>query len=162
MVEPHAVAADELRATRDVDVLAILIDEQLVTAEPLPGPVTDSAAIVARDFSLPADWLNSGPTSLLDFGLPEGFVARAERRRYGLALEVLFASRLDQIHFKLYASVDRGAGRHLEDLKALRPTAEELRAAASWSRTHEISEGYREQLGLVLDHMAEIDGAAGA
>jgi len=42
-----------------------------------------------------------GPSSLLDFGLPEGFVARLKTRAYGDALTVHFASRLDQIHFKL-------------------------------------------------------------
>lgn len=45
---------------------------------------------VARDFSLPADWLNPGPTDLLEFGLPEGFIARVERRDYGDSLTVYF------------------------------------------------------------------------
>jgi hypothetical protein len=59
-------------------------------------------------------WLNPGPTSLLDLGLPESFFERAQRRHYGPGLEVLFASRVDQIHLKLYATVDQGAGKHFE------------------------------------------------
>jgi hypothetical protein len=75
-----------------------------------------------------------------------------ERRTYGYGLEVLFASRLDQVHFKLYATADQGAGKHLADLRALEPTADELLAAARWSRTHDPSEGYRDVLVRVLAH----------
>lgn len=42
-------------------------------------------------------WVNPGPTDL-------------QRRDYGGALTVYFASRHDQIHFKLYALVDQGPG----------------------------------------------------
>ena len=63
-------------------------------------------------------------------GCPAGFVDRLERRRYGDVLAVHFASRLDQIHFKLYALVDQGSGKHEQDLRALRPTASELLQAA--------------------------------
>lgn len=113
--------------------------------------------IVARDFSLPADWLNPGPTDLLDFGLPEGFIGRLERRDYGQALTVYFASRYDQIHFKLYALVDQGPGKHEDDLRALSPTDEEFAAAARWSRLHDPSEGYAQVLGEVLAHMGVKD-----
>jgi hypothetical protein len=88
------------------------------------------------------DWLNAGPASLLDLGLPEGFLQRAQRRSYGEALTVLFASRTDQIHFKLYAAVDQGAGWHFADLQALEPTEPELQAAR-WSRTHDPSVSQR-------------------
>lgn len=83
---------------------------------------------------------------MLDLGLPEGFLQRAQHRRYGEALTVLFASRTDQIHLKLYAAVDQGAGWHLADLKALKPTEPELLQAARWSRIHDPSEGYRSVL----------------
>jgi hypothetical protein len=66
-----------------------------------------SPCLVARDFSLPAEWLNSGPTGLLEFGLPDGFADRLQRRDYGEGLVVYLASRYDQIHFKLYAAVDQ-------------------------------------------------------
>jgi len=149
------------RATRDVDVLAIVDDNELVSAQPLPAGLLDAAHTVARDFGLADDWLNPGPTSLLDLGPPDGFYERAQHRDYGDGLEVLFASRVDQIHLKLYATVDQGAGKHLDDLKALQPTEQELIDAARWSRTHDPSEGYRSVLARVLAHFGVDDGQLG-
>ncbi len=145
------------RSTRDVDLLALRSDDELGSAKPMPAALEAARNRVARDFSLPADWLNPGPTDLLDFGLPEGFIDRLERRDYGQALTVYFASRYDQIHFKLYALVDQGPGKHEEDLQALSPTEEELVAAARWSRSHDPSEGYAQILGEVLAHMGVKD-----
>ena len=126
------------RATRDVDVVALYRDGLLVSAEPLPDPVIAAARIVARDFRLAPGWLNSAPTSLLDTadGLPAGFANRMITRAFGSALTVSFASRIDQVHLKLYAAADRGEPRDFDDLRALAPTADELRAAASWARSH--------------------------
>lgn len=107
---------------------------------------------MARDFSLPEHWLNPGPAGLLDFELPEGFLDRVESRRYGSHLAVHFASRFDQIHFKLYAAVDAGPGKHSQDLEALAPTPEELLTAARWTRTHDPSPGFEEVLRRVLAH----------
>jgi hypothetical protein len=140
------------RATRDVDVVAVLRGKEFISAEPLPTSLLDAAHIVARDFGLPSSWLNAGPASLFDLGLPDGFEQRAKQRSYGHSLQVLFASRLDQIHFKLYAAIDQGAGRHLADLRALKPTAEELIQAARWSETHDTSEGYCAMLANALEH----------
>jgi hypothetical protein len=105
---------------------------------------------VARDFDLDSGWLNPGPTDLLRFGLPGGFWERVVSRVYGPALTVHFPSRTDQIHFKLYAMVDQGAGRHEADLRTLSPTLDELLAAARWAITHDPSEGFRGQLLQVL------------
>lgn len=71
-------------------------------------------------------------------------------RYYGTALVVHFASRFDQIHFKLFAMVDQGGGRHETDLRALNPTQSELIAAARWSITHDPSPGYRSVLADAL------------
>lgn len=145
------------RSTRDVGLLALRSDDELGSAEPMPAGLEAARNRVARDFSLPADWLNPGPTDLLDFGLPEGFIGRLMRRDYGQALTIYFASRYDQIHFKLYALVDQGPGKHEDDLRALSPTDEELTAAARWSRSHDPSEGYAQILGEVLAHMGVKD-----
>ncbi len=145
------------RTTRDVDVLAISGPEGLVPADPLPSALAQARDRVAQDFGLPADWLNPGPTELLRFGLPEGFLSRVEARTYGTALTVRYAGRLDQIHFKLYAMVDQGAGRHEADLRALDPTADELLAAARWARTHDPSDGFRQELVAALAHLGVTD-----
>ncbi len=56
-----------------------------------------------------------------------------------------------EICFKLYAAVDQGMrSKHAADLQALQPTHEELLAAARWSRSHDPSEGYRQELAKVL------------
>jgi Nucleotidyltransferase of unknown function (DUF6036) len=141
------------RSTRDVDLLALRSGDKLDSAEPLPTKLATARDRVARDFDLPADWLNPGPTDLLRFGLPDGFINRLERRNYGDSLSVYLASRYDQIHFKLYALVDQGPGKHEDDLRALSPTEEELLAAARWSRSHDPSEGYAEMLRDVLTHL---------
>jgi hypothetical protein len=135
------------RPTRDVDVVALHAGSALRPAGTLPPALIEARDRVARDLGLPRDWLNSGPADLLDLGLPSGFVERLTTREYGPSLIVSFASRLDQIHLKLYATVDAGGpGKHEQDLRALAPTREELLAAARWSRTHDPSEGYRETL----------------
>lgn len=124
------------RSTRDVDVLALERDGELVVAEPLPEALAAAAALVARDLGLERNWLNSGPTGLLALGLPPGFTERLMRREYGPALGVSFASRIDQIFLKLYAAADRREPRDVADLRQLQPTPDELRAGASWARTH--------------------------
>jgi hypothetical protein len=131
-----------VRTTHDVDVVAILEAGELRTAEPLPAPLVAAATDVARVLGLSPDWLNSAPTALLDFGLPEGFLARCRVRRHG-ALVVHAASRVDQVHFKLYAAADHGPrSKHVSDLRALAPTNDELRAAARWCRTQDPSPAF--------------------
>lgn len=147
------------RPTRDVDVVALVRAGGLEPAQPLPESLAAARDRVARVLGLDPDWLNAGPAGLLDLGLPAGFLDRAEWRAYGPGLTVRLASRLDQIHFKLYAAVDAGGpGKHLSDLLALSPTPEELLAAARWSRTHDPSEGYRSALVQALAFL-EVEGA---
>jgi hypothetical protein len=126
------------RATRDVDVVALDRDGELTSSDPLPQALLAAAEVVARDFRLAPDWLNAAPTSLLatGCGLPAGFADRMITREFGPALTVSFASRIDQIHFKLYAAADREEPRDFDDLRALEPTVDELKAAAAWTRTH--------------------------
>ena len=137
--------------------IVALLPGRALRAPSTPSELVAARDRVARDFELPEDWLNAAPADLLDFGLPEGFVDRLERRDYGEALTVHLASRFDQIHFKLYAMVDQGAGKHEADLRELNPTREELLAAARWTRTHDPSEGFREQLLAALAYLGVED-----
>ena len=141
--------------------LAIRRGDALDVPDPLPPALLEARDRVAADFGLPEDWLNAGPRSLLDFGRPAGFVERLEAREYGEALTVHFASRVDQIHFKLYAVVDQGLGKHEADLRALAPTPDELLDAARWTRTHDPSSGFADELRRVLADFGVSDADLG-
>jgi hypothetical protein len=146
------------RTTRDVDIVALREGDQLEKAKPLPDGLQAACDLVARDFSLPANWLNPGPTDILDLGLPEGFIDRLERRDHGKGLVVYLASRYDQIHFKFYAAVDGlGPGKHEKDLRALSPTEAELIDAARWSCTHDISPAHAETVSRALEFFGVTD-----
>jgi hypothetical protein len=140
------------RPTRDLDVVAQLDEQGYLPADPLPSGLNAAVADVGRALGLDEDWLNPGPTALLQLGLPDGFAERTEVRRYG-SLELHLASRHDQIHFKLYAAVDQGpSSKHTSDLAELEPTRDELLTAAQWARTHEPSEALRAELIRALAH----------
>lgn len=149
------------RATRDVDLVAIAEGRELRSANPLPEALMEARDRVARDFDLDPNWLNAGPADLLKWGLPDGFINRIVIRRYGGALAVYFASRFDQIHFKLFAMVDQAGGRHEADLRALLPSRQELIAAARWSMTQDPSPGYRMVLKEALSALGIEDDALG-
>lgn len=137
----------------DVDVVALWEAGSLRKAKPLPRELIDARDRVARDFGLPENWLNPGPADLMDLGMPEGFLHRLQTQEFGDGLAVHFAARMDQIHLKLYALVDQGAGKHEQDLRALTPSADELIQAARWARTHDPSEGFREMLERALRYL---------
>jgi hypothetical protein len=139
------------RPTQDVDVVAFLRDGELVSARPFPPELDESARRVAADFGLKEDWLNPGPTALLEIGgLPAGFIERLTSVRYGPALNVSFASRFDQIQLKVYALADREEARDEADLRGLEPTAAELRAGAAWARTHNAPGPFDDQIAAAL------------
>ena len=88
---------------------------------------------------------------------------RVRSMRFGGSLTVHVASRFDLIHFKLYAVADhRGAAKHEQDLQALKPTAEELVEAARWTRTHDPSPGFKQELERVLHELGVKDADLGA
>lgn len=144
------------RVTRDVDIVALRDGSRLATPDPLPPELQKAADEVAEDLGLSPQWLNNGPSSgdggLFQMGLPEGFADRLHRRDYGRHLNVYFIDRRDQVHFKLYAAVDRG-GYHIDDLRALHPSVDELEAAAAWAMTHDVSEGFRMLLKRLLGEL---------
>jgi len=152
------------RTTKDIDILAYVKrtnagDTSFIKATPLKEEFIAAARKVARDFNLPENWINTGPTSAVDLGLPDRLMERVTTREFGRKLTIHFLGRYDQIHFKLYAAVDQGAGVHYEDLLTLKPTADELERAARWSMTHDVSEGYRQILKDLLNHMGYSDVA---
>ena len=151
------------RTTRDVDVLGTVGTRGLgIVVEPLldlPPALIAAAALVARDFGLAEDWLNTGPARQVAAGLPDALAERLVRRDYGPSLTVYFIGRLD--HFKLYAAVDRD-DYHTQDLLALNPTADELLLAARWTLTQDVSAPFRESLKTFLEVHGYADVAARA
>jgi hypothetical protein len=135
-----------MRTTKDVDVLGSVLETkdglhvQKITE--FPGWLTEAANKVGRDFDLPENWLNLGPASQIESGFPEGFEGRLVKRQYREYLAIYFISRIDQIHFKLYAAVDQN-GYHLQDFDALKPTEEEMERAAKWVLTQDVSEVFK-------------------
>jgi hypothetical protein len=139
------------RPTKDLDLVALLVGGQLTNPVPLPAPLQEAATDVMRVMELNADWFNAGPASMLELGLPPGFLERTVRLEYG-GLTVHVASRFDQICFKLYAAADDSPrGKHFADLKLLAPSAKELEVAVTWVHTHDSSDGFRTIVAQVID-----------
>ena len=139
------------RTTKDLDLVALVKDGRLISADPLPQVLFQTAEEVGNALELGKDWLNIGPASLLEMGLPPGFMTRVHTRRYkGLTLHL--ADRFDQICFKLYASVDQGPeSKHFADLITLKPTPGELEKAKSWCISHDVSESFEIEINRAME-----------
>jgi hypothetical protein len=129
------------RTTRDVDVLG---DRPVSGIEvgwigTFPPPIDRAIRRVARVHpELQYDggsWVNLGAQELVRRGLPEGFEARLVRAPIGDRLTLHLLARVDLIALKLLAASDDLGRRqriHLDDLRELRPTGEELAASIGW------------------------------
>ena len=137
------------KATKDVDVLGEAVEQhgivEIRKLSQFPPYLERAIKKVARDFNLPDNWMNLGPASQLDLGLPEGFHKRLIRKVYGSHLTLYFAGREDLIHLKLFAAVDRD-DYHVQDLFTLQPTQDELLRAARWVLSQDVSPGFRSLL----------------
>ncbi|MCH7669495.1 MAG: hypothetical protein IIC71_09930 [Acidobacteria bacterium] len=145
------------RATQDVDVVGTVVDGEVVRTRELPEPVRVAVTEVGAALGLGPTWLNLGPASLVDLGLPSGFTERAAVRRFD-TLTILIADRIDQIHFKLYAAADSGPhSKHFADLQVLGPSGEELMRAAAWCATHDPSPDFTHELDAVIATLGGTD-----
>ena len=144
------------RPTRDIDVVAMAQSDgtrvQVMSVGSLPAHVAEAVEAVSTQFGVEVDWLNYGPASLIDWGLPEGFESRLVAKRYGEFLLIHYAGRLDQVCFKTYAAADV-AGRHLTDLIALTPSASDMDFAFRWAVVQDPSAAFRSQLEGLADYM---------
>ena len=146
--------------TKDLDVLGARTPEGVAQVRPMPEPLRDAVMDVGRAFGLADDWLNMGPDSLLDLGLPDGFVERLERRDYG-GLVAWLAGRFDMVCFKLYAAADQGLrSRHFQDLRDLGPARDDLLVAGRWAVSHDTSPGFRSLLVETLRALSVEDADA--
>jgi hypothetical protein len=69
------------RTTKDVDILGVVLNTPnglvIQRIKEFPEWLLEAANKVGRDFDLPENWLNLGPASQVESGLPEGFEERA-------------------------------------------------------------------------------------
>lgn len=153
------------RTTVDVDIMAFVDEGKngliiLNKTPPYEAEFVKAALRVQNDFNLPEHWINTGPSAVIDLGLPNGLMDRAESIKYGNNLIVHFLSRYDQIHFKLYAAADSSRGSvHYQDLLDLKPTAKEIESAAKWCITQDVSEEFRQILKDLLRQLGHKDAA---
>ncbi len=142
-----------IRTTKDLDLVALIDNGELISAKPLPNPLLQAIEEVAITFNMSKDWVNIGPSDLLTFGLPDGFKSRMSIIRHG-GLTIHLAGRFDQICFKLYATVDQGpTSKHYADLKYLKPNKIELEEAKRWCITHDTSEAFFQELEIVISQL---------
>lgn len=145
------------RTTKDADVLGLIKETisglEIQRVKKFPDWLSNAAEKVARDFGLPDNWLNLGPASQVESGLPPGLADRLIRKKYGKSLSIYYISRTDQIYFKLYAAVDRN-DYHTQDLFDLNPMEKELEDAAKWVLTQDVSEPFR----IILKDFLERSG----
>lgn len=120
----------------------------------LPEVFWQAAETLREEFDLDEKWINDEPSPMVEGGLPEGLEERLLIKDYGTKLNVGFIGRLDQIHFKLWASADRDpSSYHVQDLLALDPTNEEIEEAARWCLRKDPSEGFRKVLSQMLKEL---------
>lgn len=144
-----------LRTTKDLDLVALIDEGELISADPLPIPLSQAIREVGVALNLGKDWVNTGPTDLFKMGLPQGFKTRMHTSHYG-GLTIHLAGRFDQICFKLYAAVDQGPNsKHFADLKFLEPTKNELDEAKCWCITHDVSEEFSKDLTAALSALGD-------
>jgi hypothetical protein len=122
---------------------------------PFPPKFIELIAEVGQELGIDEEWLNFGPAPLMEFGLPPGLEDRLTRTSFGPCLALHMVSRRDQIHFKMYATMDpkTRTETHLGDLLDLEPTEEEAQAAVDWLLTHKTSRDFRRKLKQVLDRI---------
>lgn len=149
------------RTTSDVDVIARgEFDDTgkfiLVPPDPLPPALSDAVERVARDFGLPADWLNAVIGRQWHEGaamLPPGLLEETSWHAAG-GLHIGIAGRRSLIALKLYAAADTGPGSvHTQDLLAIQPTREELEEARRWVQQQDPSLIFQALLGQVFDYV---------
>lgn len=145
-----------VRPTADVDLAALVVDDALVAADRLPEHLEGAVRRVGVTLDLGRDWVDLRAAGLIDLGLPDGALDRASVRRFG-SLVVRLPSRADLIALKLLAAavLHPANGKHLEDLVALAPSADEVEAAARWATDQDPSAAFASLLAATRAQMEE-------
>lgn len=151
-----------VRTTRDVDVVGEWnpAEMQVIAVEHFPEKVRLCISKVAAKHpeleGMKGDWVNLGPGRLAKWGLPKGYEQRLTTANVGDRLTLKLLSRVDLLALKLFAaSDDRGARHqiHMDDLKVLRPTFEELDTAINWVLSLPGADERRVQLHAIVEEL---------
>lgn len=154
------------RTTRDVDVLATWNDQSVEVVcinEFSPTVVRCIQHVIDAHPELEGldqRWINLGPAKLARDGLPSGYEQRITTIQFGTRLTLRLLGRLDLVALKLYAAADDHGARqpiHLQDLRELRPTRDELDTAVDWIRTLSDFELKRQELKHVARELGYED-----
>lgn len=145
------------RTTKDVDVVARAEEKGgrkiFVQPDPLPEPLETAIVTVARDFGLPADWINTRVSTQWPKDLPKFLFEEIEWRQFG-SLETGIVSRRTLIALKLHAAVDRDADSvHYQDLIELAPTHTELEEARIIVVTQDAGIGFPQLLDELISKL---------
>lgn len=145
------------RTTKDVDVIARTgagaSADTLIPPDPLPSALVRAIGIVARDFALDEDWLNTEVARQWSQGLPPWLAEDLEWREFP-GLRVGLAGRRTLIALKLFAAVDQSLRSvHGQDLLALAPTDSELADAAAWVLTQDASPVFPQLVNDVVTYV---------
>ena len=145
------------RTTKDIDIIA-QVDESArppapLPATPLPSAMEAAIRTVARDFALPADWMNTQVGAQWRAGLPPDLLQGAIRKEYG-PLTVYFAARAGLIPLKLFAVVDSGPdSKHFQDLLALEPSEAEIERAAGWVLGQDVGDDFDQLVEQAVERL---------
>ncbi|MEM9079575.1 MAG: hypothetical protein AAGC74_02660 [Verrucomicrobiota bacterium] len=124
------------RVTKDVDVLALRgeVDGEILRGHPLPDDLMELSRQVALELALPENWLNSQTAFLMpDLNeLPTVVWEDLREQDYGSRLRISFVGRKGLIVLKVFAIFGRSEQRDLDDLRALRPTKDDVMGAIHW------------------------------
>jgi len=122
------------RRTTDIDIIGLLKESDGKVRIEMPAleqAFLDARQRVATFFDAPRTWLSVQARTLLQNGLPEGLVERAEVRSYGRMLNILLPCRLDLVALKMWGAVGRGQP-DIEDLTEMEPTEVEAECGIAY------------------------------
>ncbi len=131
------------RETKDVDV----IDPEI------PKDIKSLSQEFAKQTSqnLIQNWINNGPASMRD-KLPIGWQKRLQKIYSGKALTLFTLSRVDLLATKLQGLGDRGErGPDWNDIKAMKPTLEEMDKALRWAEQQDANPSWPEHVRRLVD-----------
>ena len=133
------------RETRDCDILHPELSEEVRAAA-----VEFAKTSRAEGRKLDSDWLNNGPSSLVEL-LPEGWRGRLQLAFQGDALTLHALGRPDLLKTKLFAYCDRGTD--LGDCLALAPTDAELQEALPWVQLQDAHPDWARHVAETLEDL---------